>query len=93
MKKITAAAAFFILVISGGGQNLTQRHDSIVVNISVPVRVLKDGRFVDTLTMEDFLIYDDGVLQETEAFYLVKKMEIQRAERRADTASSRLAAR
>jgi VWFA-related protein len=47
-----------------------------VVNIEVPVRVYKDGRFVDNLKKEDFIILEDGVPQKIVAFYLVKKKQI-----------------
>jgi len=51
-----------------------------VINIEVPVRVFKSGRFVDDLTINDFIIYEDGKPQQIEAVYLVKKTDIQREE-------------
>jgi VWFA-related protein len=51
-----------------------------VVNVEVPVRVYKGDTFVDHLTLDDFLVYDDGKLQQIEAVYLVKKTDIARGE-------------
>ncbi len=51
-----------------------------VINIEVPIRVFKSSTFVDTLTLDDFEIYEDGKLQKIEAVYLVKKRTIERRE-------------
>jgi hypothetical protein len=53
---------------------------STVINIEVPVRVFKDGQFVDSLKMKDFEVWEDGVLQKAEAVYLIKKGIIERKE-------------
>lgn len=55
-------------------------HETGVVNIEVPVRVYRGEAFVDDLTLDDFELYEDGVRQEIEAFYLVKKRIIERRE-------------
>ena len=55
-------------------------HDTLVVNIEVPVRVYKGGQFVDSLTIKDFEVYENGKLQKTEAVYLIKKKNIERKE-------------
>jgi len=55
-------------------------HDVKVVNIEVPVRVFKGDEFVDNLTLEDFEIYEDGVLQKVSAVYLIKKKSVERKE-------------
>lgn len=55
-------------------------HDMLVVNIEVPIRVYKGGKFVDSLTLDDFEVYEDGKLQKTEAVYLIKKKNIKRKE-------------
>jgi VWFA-related protein len=52
--------------------------ESTVINIEVPVRVYRGGRFVDHLTINDFDIFEDGKLQKLEAVYLVKKRAIER---------------
>ena len=49
------------------------QHESIVVNIEVQTRVFRGNTFIDNLTKDDFLLYEDGVLQEIDAVYLIKK--------------------
>ncbi len=56
------------------------RHETTAINIEVPVRVFKGGRFVDKLSLEDFELTEDGKPQRIEAFYLVKKTIIERHE-------------
>ena len=56
------------------------QHQASAINIEVPVRVFKGGRFVDGLTLGDFEILEDGRPQKIEAFYLVKKTIIERRE-------------
>jgi VWFA-related protein len=56
------------------------QHETGVVNIEVPVRVFESGKFVDNLTIEDFEIYEEGVLQNIEAVYFIRKTEIKRKE-------------
>jgi hypothetical protein len=43
------------------------QHDVSVVNIEVPVRVFKGDTFIDHLTIGDFEVFDDGVLQQIDA--------------------------
>ncbi len=69
------------------GQEL--QHEAVTVNIEVPVRVFDGDTFVDTLTLKDFEVYEDGVTQEIEAVYLVKKTEIQREETQLPKATAR----
>lgn len=56
------------------------QEESTVINIEVPVRVFTGDDFVDSLTIDDFEVYEDGVLQKIEAVYLVKKRSIERSE-------------
>lgn len=56
------------------------KEESLVINVEIPVRVFKDGKFIDNLTINDFQVYEDGILQKTEAVYLVKKRSIERSE-------------
>ncbi len=56
------------------------QHDAIAINIEVPVRVFTKGKFVEELNLEDFEVYEDGILQKIEALYLVKKTVIEREE-------------
>jgi len=51
---------------------------SLVINIEVPVRVFKDGLFVDNLTIKDFEVFEDGISQKIEAVYLINKDNIKR---------------
>ena len=55
---------------------------SQVINIEVPVRVFKSGRFVDDLTIKDFEVLEDGVPQKVEAVYLVRQDTVTRGEDR-----------
>jgi len=56
------------------------QHETTVINIEIPVRVFKSGVFIDNLTLSDFELYEDGIPQTVEAFYLVKKAIIERRE-------------
>jgi len=56
------------------------QHVTTAVNIEVPVRVFKDGAFVDDLALSDFEVLEDGRPQKIEAFYLVKRRIIERRE-------------
>lgn len=55
-------------------------HEAAVINIEVPVRVFQGGVFVDSLTLDDFEVYENGKLQKIEAVYLIKKTNIEREE-------------
>lgn len=59
-------------------QQLTE--ESVVINVEVPVRVFTGDRFIDHLTINDFELYEDGIPQNIEAVYLVKKRNIERSE-------------
>jgi len=54
------------------------RHVVSVINIEIPVRVFKGDAFVDHLTLQDFEVLENGVLQAIESVYLIKKTEIKR---------------
>ncbi|MGB2765281.1 MAG: hypothetical protein WBC20_12820 [Candidatus Aminicenantaceae bacterium] len=78
MKKQILIIGILALSLAIFAQELT--HESLVINIEVPVRVFKGSTFVDNLTIDDFEVYEDGMLQKTEAIYLVKKTSIERRE-------------
>jgi VWFA-related protein len=61
-------------------QQPPQQHTSVVVNIEVPVRVMRKDAFVDGLTLADFEVYENGVRQPLEAVYLIKNKEVLREE-------------
>ncbi|HSA97419.1 MAG TPA: hypothetical protein VLJ16_15315 [Acidobacteriota bacterium] len=73
-----AAVLLAALAAAAAAQEI--QHETSAVNIEVPVRVFKAGRFVDGLTLGDFEILEDGRPQKIEAFYLVKKTIIERSE-------------
>jgi hypothetical protein len=56
------------------------QEESIVINVEVPTRIFDGNTFVDTLTINDFELYEDGKLQKIEAVYLIKKKSIERRE-------------
>lgn len=70
---VTIALAFTLLA-----QEI--QHEVTAINIEVPVRVFKGSKFVENLTMDDFEVYEDGVLQRIEAVYLIKKASIKKSE-------------
>lgn len=55
-------------------------HESLVINIEVPVRVFNGNIFIDSLTIDDFEVFEDGIPQKVEAVYLIKKRTIERRE-------------
>jgi VWFA-related protein len=60
------------------------QHETITINIEVPVRVFTKGKFAGELTIKDFELYEDGISQEILALYLVKKTMIEREETESD---------
>lgn len=77
-KKLIFIVAFSALSLGLLAQQIA--HDTLVVNIEVPVRVFKGDAFVDNLTLNDFEVYENGKLQKMEAVYLIKKTNIEREE-------------
>jgi len=78
MKKLIFFIVFIALAIILIAQEI--QHETIVVNIEVPVRVFDRGKFVENLTIDDFNVYEDGKLQDVVAVYLIKKTNIERKE-------------
>ena len=79
MKKIIVISCLLLLNIPVFPQEAF-KEVSLVVNIEVPIRVYDGKTFVDSLTMDDFEVYEDGVRQKIEAVYLIKKRAIERRE-------------
>jgi len=77
-KKILLFVASSFLCFLLFSQEIT--HDVKVVNIEVPVRIFKGEEFVDDLTLKDFEVYEDGILQKVSAVYLIKKKSVERKE-------------
>jgi VWFA-related protein len=83
VKKNIFTIGIIVLGISLLAQEI--QHETGVVNIEVPVRVFTKGKFVEELTLKDFELYEEGILQKIEALYLVKKTIIEREESESDT--------
>jgi hypothetical protein len=58
------------------------QHEALAINVEVPTRVFKGDEFVDNLTLNDFEVHEDGILQSIDAVYLIKKTGIIRKEER-----------
>lgn len=78
LKKLILLATISVFSLVFFAQEIT--HETLVINIEVPVRVFKSGEFVDNLTINDFEVYEDGILQQIEAVYLIKKKAVERRE-------------
>ncbi len=48
------------------------QQQAIIVNVAVPVRVLDGSSFVNTVTIDDFELYENGILQKIDSLYLIK---------------------
>lgn len=78
MKK--TAIFSFLLILSLGAFAQQEQHEVTVTNVMVPVRVFDGNTFIDDLKIEDFEVYENGVLQKIEALYLANKDHISREE-------------
>ena len=87
MKKPALMIGVLLLGMALFAQQIS--HETIVVNIEVPVRVFKGNQFVDNLTINDFLVYEDGELQDVVAVYLIKKTNIEREDAKIDKEKAR----
>ena len=79
MKKVLIFVFVPILSLSVLSQQIF-KEETLVINVEVPVRVFKDGKFVDNLSISDFQVFEDGVGQKIEAVYLIKKKIVERKE-------------
>jgi VWFA-related protein len=78
MKKIIILSSMVMMAVILAAQEL--QHEAIAINVEVPVRVFKGGLFIDNLTIDDFVLYEDGDMQKIDAVYLIKKTTIEREE-------------
>ena len=78
MTKLILLIVFITLALILIAQEI--QHEAVAINIEVPVRVYKGDNFVDDLTINDFVVYEDGILQDVLAVYLIKKTDVQRKE-------------
>ena len=87
MKKHTIFLAVLVFGFSIFAQEI--QHEAVAVNIEVPVRVFKGNSFIENLTIDDFEVYEDGVLQKVEAVYLIKKMNVELVDTVIDETTAR----
>ncbi len=78
MKKFIIPLVFFLTAINLSSQ--LEQHEVTVRNVIVPVRVYDKSNFVEDLKIEDFELYEDGVLQKIEALHLTDRTQLSRAE-------------
>ncbi len=78
MKKFIIPLVFFLMVLTLSSQ--MDRRQVTVRNVIVPVRVFDKNNFVEDLKIEDFELYEDGVLQNIEALHLTDRTQLSRAE-------------
>jgi len=79
MKKIILVYGLLFFCLSLFSQQIF-KEEALVINVEVPVRVFKDGQFVEKLTIDDFQVFENGILQKIDAVYLVKKRAIERSD-------------
>jgi len=79
MRKFIIVFAVIILGLVVLAQEIQQ--EAVAINIEVPVRVYKGNNFVDDLTITDFEVFEEGVLQKIEAVYLIEEAAIKRQDR------------
>ena len=75
MKKHTILLAILVLGLTLFAQEI--QHDAVAINIEVPVRVFKGQAFIDNLSIDDFEIYEEGVLQTKIINKEIKKPEVE----------------
>lgn len=80
MKSLCRLFILSLCVLAVFAQQQSFIEQSLVINIEVPVRVFEGSRFVDSLTLSDFEITEDGVEQRIEAVYLIKERSIERSD-------------
>ncbi|NQT80113.1 MAG: VWA domain-containing protein [Candidatus Aminicenantes bacterium] len=71
---------FALLLLSFCLFSQIEKHEVLVTNVVVPVRVFEGERFVDHLTIEDFELFENYEHQKIEALYLIRKTNIEREE-------------
>jgi len=78
MKRLIIPFVFFLTALNLSSQ--LEQHEVTVRNVIVPVRVYDKNKFVKDLKIEDFELYEDGVLQKIEALHLTERTQLSRAE-------------
>lgn len=83
MKKVILFLVSFTFALVLCAQQL--KYDAVSINIEVPVRVFQGDTFVDSLTINDFELFENGIPQAIDAVYLIRKVSIEREDTRIDT--------
>lgn len=78
MKKIILILVLLFLAIYLSAQ--VEQHTVTVRNVEIPVRVFDGGEFVTGLTMDDFILLEEGEPQDILALYQVRNGEIIRTD-------------
>lgn len=78
MKKILLFSSVFLMSLVLFSQQI--KEEATVINIEVPVRVFSGKTFMDNLTIDDFEVLENGVSQNIEAVYFVKKRSVERSQ-------------
>lgn len=78
MKKVALCVLLALAVLPLCPQEI--RRTTGVTNVEVPVRVFSGEAFIDNLSLADFEVRENGVLQKVVAVYLVKKTDVLRKE-------------
>ena len=78
MKKILLFSSVFLMSLVLFSQQI--KEEASVINIEVPVRVFSGKNFIDNLTIDDFEVLENGVSQNIEAVYFVKKRSVERSQ-------------
>ena len=78
MKKLFLVSSVFLLSLVLFSQQIME--ESTVINIEVPVRVFSGKTFIDNLSIDDFEVLENGVSQNIEAVYFVKKRSVERSQ-------------
>ncbi len=78
MKKILLFSFIFLMSLVLFSQQI--KEEATVINVEVPVRVFSGKTFIDNLTIDDFEVLENGISQNIEAVYFVKKRSIERSQ-------------
>ncbi|UCE40341.1 MAG: VWA domain-containing protein [Candidatus Aminicenantes bacterium] len=80
MKKVLLFSSIIFISLALFSQQI--KEEATVINIEVPVRVFSGKNFIDNLTIDDFEVLENGIPQNIEAVYFVKKRSVERKQER-----------
>jgi hypothetical protein len=78
MKKVLLFSTVMLMSLVLFSQQI--KEEASVINIEVPVRVFSGKTFIENLTIDDFEVLENGVPQNIEAVYFVKKRAVERSQ-------------